>query len=97
MPFSRYNRAPKLNFGQQQGTSNAHEIIRLAIKNNRLPVKQIILKGAERLDTLAGSIYGDASYWWILAAASDIGWGLQVPAGTVINIPNLEAVAQLVV
>jgi nucleoid-associated protein YgaU len=50
----------------------------------------------ERLDVLAGQIYNDARYWWVLAAASDIGWGMQVPPGTVIRIPDLSDIANLI-
>lgn len=96
MAFSRYTRTPRLGFGSQLGTPRNIEAIRAAIKDGRLTTKTILLRGAERLDTLAGSIYGDARYWWILAASSDIGWGLQVPAGTIINVPELGAVAALV-
>jgi nucleoid-associated protein YgaU len=96
MAFSRYSRTTKLNLGAQHGTSQAIVIIRSAIKNGEIGYKQMILRGAERLDTLAGSIYGDSRYWWVLAAASDIGWGMQVPPGTTITIPDIGAVAQLV-
>ena len=96
MAFSRYTRSPRLNLGAQFGTSVAVETIRLAIKEERITCQQMVLRGAERLDTLAGSIYGDSSYWWVLAAASNIGWGLQFPPGTIINIPDLSAIAQLV-
>lgn len=96
MAFSRYNRAPILDFGAQYGTSQAVTLIRRAVTSKLLPVESILLKGSERLDVLAGKIYGDASYWWILAAASEIGWGLQVPAGTIINVPDLTAVSKLV-
>jgi len=96
MAFSRYAKTPKLGFGTQFGTSVGTARIRAAIKSGVLPVDEIIVRGAERLDTLAGVIYGDARYWWVLAAASDIGWGLQVPPGTIIKIPQLEAIAALV-
>lgn len=96
MPISRYARAPRLDLGNQFGTSLAATAIRAAIKSNRIGFKQIIVRGAERLDTLAGTIYGDARYWWILAAASDIGWGLQVPPGTLITVPDLGSIAQIV-
>jgi hypothetical protein len=96
MPFSRYSRAPRLDFGAQFGTSYVSEIIRQAIKDGRLPVKTLTLRGYERLDTLAGEVYGDARYWWILAAASNIGWGLQVPVGTIINVPDLGAISRLI-
>ena len=56
----------------------------------------MILRERERLDVLAGQIYGDARYWWVLAAASDIGWGLQVPPGTLIRIPQLSDVINLI-
>ena len=96
MAVSRYARTPRLNFGSQLGTGRAIETIRTAIKNGQLKTKQVVLRGAERLDTMAGSIYGDARYWWILAAASDIGWGLQAPPGTIIQVPELGAVMALV-
>ena len=40
--------------------------------------------------------YKDSRFWWVLAAASDIGWGLQVPPGTIINIPNINQVSIIV-
>lgn len=96
MPFSRYARTPKLDLGAQFGTSQAVAVIRAAIKSGRLPYTSTVIRGVERLDTLSGTIYGDARYWWVLAAASDIGWGLQVPPGTIIIIPDLSNVGQLV-
>jgi len=96
MTFSRYERTNVLGFGTQFGTSRSHSIIRDAIKNNQLRFKQIYLHEAERLDHIAGRSYGNARYWWIIAAASDIGWGLQVPPGTIIRIPDLNEVAKIV-
>ena len=96
MAFSRYSRAPRLDFGAQQGTSQAISVIRAAIKDGSLAVKTSVCRGAERLDTMAGSIYGDSRYWWVLAAASNIGWGLQVPAGTIILIPDIGSVAKII-
>ena len=96
MATDRYIRSPVLAFGSKFGTSTAHVAIRKAIKENKLPFEEHILRGRERLDTLSGTLYGDAQYWWILAAASDIGWGLQVPPGTIIRVPTLKDVLQLV-
>lgn len=96
MALSRYTRSPILDYGRQYGTSSAVVAIRAAVKDGSLSTKTLILRGAERLDTLAGAIFGDARYWWILAATSDIGWGMQVPVGTVIKIPDLGAVTALV-
>ena len=96
MAFSRYARTPVLNFGAQYGTSRAREAIQKAIANGTLATKPLIVRGAERLDTLAGALYNDGRYWWVLAAASNIGWGMQVPPGTQLNVPNLGDVAALV-
>jgi hypothetical protein len=40
--------------------------------------------------------YNDARFWRVLSAASDIGWALQVPEGTLIVIPDINAVAGVV-
>lgn len=96
MATSRYSLAPRLNFGAQFGTSQVIQNVRAAIKEGRVPVSTTVVRGAERLDTLAGVLYGDARYWWVLAAASDIGWGLQIPPGTVIKVPELSQVLKLV-
>jgi len=51
----------------------------------------------DRLDTLAAQAYGSGIYWWIIAAASGIGWAPQVPPGTLLIIPTtLAEVAELV-
>jgi nucleoid-associated protein YgaU len=96
MAISRYATTPRLNFSEQFGTSTAVTSIRAAIARGELTMKEIVVRGAERLDTLAGEIYGDARYWWVLAASSDIGWALQVPPGTIIKIPDLNSVLRIV-
>lgn len=96
MAVSRYENTPILGLGNQYGTSRAHSQIREAIKNGAITYQTISLKGFERLDTLAGQFYGDGRYWWILAAASDIGWGLQIPPGTEIYVPNLDQVLSVI-
>lgn len=97
MPVSRYSRTMRLDFGAQQGTSVSIESIRSAIASGQIRIlSEIVVRGAERLDTIAGDVYGDGRYWWILAAASDIGWGLQVPVGTIIRIPSLQDVLAIV-
>lgn len=92
MAISRYANSPVLAFGQFLGTSTVVSAIRAAIKSGAIPVKTIIVRGRERLDTIAGDVYGDGRLWWVLATASNIGWGLQVPPGTVISVPDLNAV-----
>lgn len=94
--FSRYNRTPILRMGEQYGTSETITVIRNSIKNGVLRTNETVMHEAQRLDTLAGQFYGDGRLWWVLAAASDIGWGLQVPPGTIIKVPDLQDVANLV-
>lgn len=96
MAFSRYSRAPILNFGAQQGTSHAREAIQSAMSIGLLQTTTMVTRGRDRLDTISGEVYGDSRYWWILAAASGIGWGMQVPPGTIIKVPSLSDVANLV-
>jgi hypothetical protein len=75
--------------GYQRGTSLTIVRIRAAIKAGSLQYREITLRGVQRLDTIAGEEYGDGRYWWIIAAASEIGWGLQAPPGTLLKIPVL--------
>ena len=96
MAFSRYRNAPLIDYAKQYGTSRAISRIRALIASGNIKVKQVLLKEGERLDTIAGTTYGDGRYWWVLAAASDIGWGMQVPPGTVINIPDIKDINAIV-
>lgn len=98
MSINRYSVDSKIGFGSQFGTPQSVISIRKAIRRGDLPIiSTITLTGDDRLDSLAGSIYGDARYWWILAAASDIGWGLQVPPGTLINVVDLRKLEEFLV
>jgi hypothetical protein len=97
MALSRYNRTSIIALGAQFGTSNVPSTIRSGISQGSISiVKQIVLSGFERLDTIAFSEYGDGRYWWVIAAASEIGWGMQLPPGTILNVPNLKDVIRLV-
>ena len=96
MPFSRYNRTPIIDGGSQYGTSRAIEAIRAGIASGQIRTKQIVSRGADRLDTLAGELYGDGRLWWVLAASSNMGWGLQVPPGTIITVPQIADISALV-
>jgi len=82
----RYTRDQRIAGGKLQ-TSKTVSRIRRARELGLLPTKEIILKESQRLDHLAQEYIGSSHLWWVLAALSDIGWGLQVPAGTVIRIP----------
>ena len=96
MGIRRYARAPVIGINFQYGTSRAIKAIRDGISNGTIRFRQTILKDGQRLDTIAGEVYGDGRDGWIIAAASEIGWAMQVPPGTIINIPNREDVKSFV-
>lgn len=91
----RYARTPLVTT-TTYGTSYAIPVIRENIKNGTIRFRKQVLQEGERLDVLAGKAYGDGRLWWIIAAASEVGWGLQVPPGTIITIPELADVARYV-
>jgi nucleoid-associated protein YgaU len=66
------------------------------VRDGTIAYSESVLQEGERLDTIAGKVYGDGRYWWVIAAASGIGWGIQVPPGTVIIIPDINQVAEYV-
>ena len=88
MAITRYGRSNLVAGGVRYGTNLNSFIVSRAIDSGRIAFKRVIIKEGERLDQLAGIEYGDSSLWWVIAAASKIGWGLQVPAGTIITIPT---------
>ena len=88
MAVSRYSFVPKILGRKLYGTSTGANKIFFPISSGVLGYDTIILKENQRLDHIAAQIYGSSSLWWILAAASGIGWGLQVPPGTIIKIPK---------
>lgn len=96
MSFSRYTTL----FGPERGTktmSEINSIIRANVITGNIDSEVIILEENRRLDQIAGQVYGNSSYWWVIAAASGIGWGLQLPEGTLITIPkDLASVLSLV-
>lgn len=95
MTTNRYAVDTRLASSSFLGTAQAVTRIRRGIKFGTVSIKSIVtMTGADRLDTLAGQIYGNSRYWWVLAAASDIGWGLQLPPGTLVYVPDLQEALQ---
>jgi len=92
----RYARSPVIVAGKKFGTSNVIPIIREKIANNTLPYTVYTTNENERLDIIAGKVYGDGRLWWIIAAASNIGWGLQIPSNTLLYLPKLNELAQFI-
>jgi len=97
MALRRYTRSPIIKGGRQFGTSSAARSIFNAVENNVIRVTFHVVQEGERLDVIAGKFYGDGRKWWIIAAASGIGWGLQIPPGTRLRIPtDLSQISELV-
>lgn len=96
MAVSRYARTPLLELGRRYGTSRFLEAIRAGVANGTVRFTERSLQGFERLDVIAGREYGDGRYWWVIAAASNIGWAPQAPPGTLIRICNLDDVLAIV-
>ena len=97
MALRRYTRTSLIFGSSQYATPKGVQYIRKAVRGGRISVSPYTTKEAERLDTIAGKKYGNGKLWWIIAAASNIGWALQVPPGTRLLIPNnLGQVAKIV-
>lgn len=97
MAISRYDRDPLIFGGRSFGSAQSVVIIRDAVRRGQISLKEKVMSESERLDVIAGQQYQDASLWWVIAAASNIGWGLQVPAGTKISIPtNISEVLEII-
>ena len=88
MGFSRYTFTPKIMGRTILATSTANTRIFNGVINGSIPYTSQILKENQRLDHIAANAYGSGDMWWIIAAASGIGWCLQCPAGTILRIPK---------
>lgn len=75
---------------------NLSPYIYRAIELGTISYKEIISESGKRLDHYSYEEYNDPRNWWIIAAASGIGWWLQVTPGTVLRIPtDLTQIEQL--
>ena len=90
MGLSRYTFSRRATVDGQSviGPSAAVNKVNFAVASGVIDSQDHILAEGERLDQLAGLFYGDATMWWVIAAASGIGWAPQVPPGTYLKIPK---------
>lgn len=96
MSTSRYSRTPILDVQRRLATPQAARRIKEAARDGLLAFQEYSLVEGQRLDQIAQSSYGDGRLWWVIAAASGIGWWLQVPPGTRIIVPSdINAVMRL--
>jgi len=94
--MNRYSQNTLINGGTGLSTSKLIPIVRRLREAGQIKYRQRILKDGERLEHVAAQELGSSQLWWVLAAMSDIGWPMQLPPGTVINIPtSLGALSQL--
>jgi nucleoid-associated protein YgaU len=85
---SRYSFTPRVGGGSAVGTVSTSSKILDAVQKGKIGFTSVVLKKGQRLDHVSAASYGSSSYWWVIAAASGIGWGLQLPPGTVVRVPN---------
>ena len=94
--MKRYKRDQRISGGLLQ-TAQSVTTLRRAKEFGLLSLRRVVLSNAQRLDHIAYRELGDPHAWWIIAALSDIGWGMQLPAGTILFIPvDLRVIQQLV-
>ena len=91
MALSRYTFSKRTKNNTTINKSNVSYRVYQAVKSGSIRVSIKILEEGERLDQLAGLYYGDSTLWWVIAAASGIGWSPQVPPGTRLMIPTNAA------
>lgn len=95
MALSRYANDLRIKGGKLLQSNESIVRIRNAVRRGSVLVQERTLQEGERIDIIAGQLYGDGRLWWIIAAASGIGWMLQVPPGTLLRIPlSLEQVVR---
>jgi len=89
--FSRHSFVSKLKNDMGKSFIASNKInprIRQAVLRGDLPITTHVFEEGERLDSLAMLYYKSSEYWWLIAAASGIGWSLQVPPGTLLQVPK---------
>ena len=69
-------------------TINLSSFIRRGVLDGNISSIKDYSKEGAKLDYYAQKYYGDPTLWWVIAAASGIGWWLQVAPGTVLYIPK---------
>ena len=95
--MNRYRSDRRIRGGKVLATNAALSRIRASVRNGTLKTSQYVSKEDDRLDTIAARFLGDSRLWWVSSACSGIGWGLQIPPGTIIKIPvNIERISALI-
>lgn len=90
------NSSTAYEFGKARGASRSPGAVYDAVQAGVVTVSTRVMQEGERIDVIAGEEYGDSTLWWIIAAASGIGWVLQAPPGTRLVIPNFQQISRIV-
>lgn len=93
MAITRYSNIAMIDF-DFFGTTGGYVDIKNALDSGAIEVDEYVVRPGDRLDTLAYNFFGDGKYWWIIAIANDIGWGLQIASGRTLRIP--KSVTQII-
>ena len=94
---SRYESDIPIREGKILRSATAVDKIRRSQRQGAFATRERVLRQGERLDHIAGEVFGNATLWWVIAATSNIGWAMQVPPGTILKIPvNLNDVLELI-
>lgn len=97
MALRRYDRVPILGLNRFYGTSRVAQAIRDGMESGSIKYREDFLREGQRLDSIAGVEYnGRSDLYWVIAAASGIGWALQVPPNTLLKIPDIDDVAAII-
>lgn len=83
----RYSKDKRIR-GAKLESAKTVNAIRRANEYGLIPTREVVLTESQRLDHLAHEFLGNSRLWWVLAALSNVGWGLQLPPGTIINVPT---------
>ena len=95
--MNRYRSDRRIRGGKLLATNTSIRNIRNGVRSGRIKTRFVRTKEGERLDIIAAKYLGDARLWWIVAACSGVGWAMQVPPGTVLNIPvNIAEISALI-
>jgi hypothetical protein len=98
--INRYDRTGILRNEQGDALYATPEYVRAireGVSNGSIIVYGYTAVTTDRLDIVAGRIWGDSKLWWIIAATSNIGWGLQIQGGTQLLIPtDLSSITDII-
>jgi hypothetical protein len=85
--ITKYSSDPVLGLRPRYATANLCSNIFNDCRTGRLESTTIFYKEGDRLDYFSQKYYGNGMDWWVIAAASGLGWWLQINPGTEITIP----------